>query len=143
MSNDLPMFTAGQRGLLLSAHKALETTLKFTNGGLTALGANSADVKRIELAAAAWKKNLDDAHDRPRWEFDQHDTAIAAQSLAIWVDKLNIYRKEGVAKGANPESTDRTIEQAKELGRLMRPELFPIEPKQEGLFDGAKTATVQ
>ena len=133
---DLPMFTGEQRTMLLYAHAALETTIKFTKGGLAALGANSKDVDRIALASVAFKKFLDDAHDRERWEFDPEFIPVAAQALAILVDKQNAQRKKVLQVGVeHPDDIDKAIELAKSIGRQLRPELFPKEEKQADVFD--------
>lgn len=134
--SDLPMFTAEQRAMLLFAHTALETTIKFTNGGLAALGAASADVKRITLQAAGFKKLLDDAHDRDRWEFEPEYIPVAAQALSILVDRQNKKRKEVMGVGVeHPDDVDKAIELAKQIGRALRPEMFPKEEKQADVFE--------
>lgn len=127
-------FTAAQRTLMLRAHSALEKRIKFTNGGLAALGASSADVKRIELNAAGFKKELDDAHDREMFELPQVSRDVAVLALSILVVNLDAVRKVQLAAGVeDPEDTDATIEFAKNTGRQMKPEAFPLAEKQETL----------
>lgn len=128
------MFTGAHRALLLRAHAALEVRIKFTKGGLAALGCQSKDVQRVELASVAFKKMLDDAHDRDRWTYDKELRDIGGQALSILVDALDKVRKAQVAAGVeDPHDTDDTIALAKTVGRQLRAELFPVEPKQEAL----------
>lgn len=138
MSSDIPMFTAAQRGILLKAHDKLISTIRFTKGGLAALNANSKDVDRVALDAEKLKKFLDDAHDRDRFEFDRELIAIAAQALSIYVAKLAELRKTVAASGVATDDVDEIVVAATNLGRDLKPELFPVQEKTGDLFEGEK-----
>lgn len=130
------MFTASHRALLLRAHKALEARIKFTNGGLTALGCSSPEVKRVELQAVELKNMLDAAHDRDGWTYDSKLRDVGAHALAILADALDKVRKTAVSVGVeDPHDIDDAIELSKTIGRQLRADLFPLPPKQGDLLD--------
>lgn len=134
-TTELPMFTAHDRTVLLAAHAALLTTIKYTRGGLTALSAQSVDVARIENSAAALKKALDDAHDRDRFELDASLKDVCGLALSRLVSSLEDTKKDAVRKGVqDPKDIEATIDHANHLGRQMRPALFPQKEKQEELL---------